>query len=103
MLKAGQNIIFKCYIKMRIGTAGLFIGNDFRITNKDGNRQASPADLRLSRQSARFDDLLRTTDKDALILPRTPVPADEPKTPVLLCSFGDSRMKLKGHGHIGSP
>ena len=31
-------------------------------------RQASPAGLRLSRQSARFEDLLRRTDKDALII-----------------------------------
>ena len=34
---------------------------------KISKRQASPADLRLSRQSARFEDLLRRTDKDALI------------------------------------
>ena len=34
---------------------------------KISKRQASPAGLRLSRQSARFEDLLRRTDKDALI------------------------------------
>ena len=34
---------------------------------KISKRQASPADLRLSRQSARFEDLLRRTDKDALM------------------------------------
>ena len=33
---------------------------------KISKRQASPAGFRLSRQSARFEDLLRRTDKDAL-------------------------------------
>ena len=65
-----HNNISECYNVTRIGTAGLFIGNNFKITDKDGqfeirNCQASPADFRLSRQSARFDELLRTTDKDA--------------------------------------
>ena len=35
---------------------------------KISKRQASPAVVRLSRQSARFEDLLRRTDKDALTL-----------------------------------
>ena len=40
-------------------------------------RQASPAGLRLSRQSARFEDLLRRTDKDALTLTFLPTHGQE--------------------------
>ena len=49
-------------------------------------RQASPAGLRLSRQSARFEDLLRRTDKDALSPPPLSLPSMTIDSP-LVCVF----------------
>ena len=50
-------------------------------------RQASPAGLRLSRQSARFEDLLRRTDKDALTGGSNKIHLTRGLYDLCLCSF----------------